>query len=54
MLAYKVQISGTGIPYQFLLMLPYVMTLIIMIFTYSRARVPAFLGQNYDREKRTL
>jgi len=53
-LAYKVQIGGTGIPYQFLLMLPYVMTLIIMIFTYSRARVPAFLGQNYDREKRTL
>jgi general nucleoside transport system permease protein len=52
--AYKVQIGGTGIPYQFLLMLPYVMTIIIMIFTYGKARVPAFLGQNYDREKRTL
>ena len=53
-LAYKVQISGTGIPYQFLLMLPYVATIVVMVFTFGKARVPAFLGQNYDREKRAL
>jgi simple sugar transport system permease protein len=48
------QVSGSAIPYQFLLMLPYVATIIVMIFTFGRARVPAFLGQNYDRERRTL
>ena len=53
-LAYRVQVAGVGIPYQFLLMLPYVATILIMVFTFGRARVPAFLGQNYDRERRTL
>jgi simple sugar transport system permease protein len=43
-----------GIPYQFLLMLPYIATILIMVFTFGRARVPAFLGQNYDRERRAL
>ena len=53
-LSFRVQVSGGGIPYQFLLMLPYVATLLVMMFAFRRARVPAFLGQNYDREKRTL
>jgi len=53
-LAYRVQVAGVGIPYQFLLMLPYIATILIMVFTFGRARVPAFLGQNYDRERRTL
>jgi general nucleoside transport system permease protein len=53
-LAYNVQVGGVGIPYQVLLMLPYVFTILVMIFTFRRARVPAFLGKNYDREKRAL
>jgi general nucleoside transport system permease protein len=51
-LAYRVQVGGIGIPYQFLLMLPFIATILVMMFTFRRARVPAFLGQNYDREKR--
>ncbi len=53
-LSYKVQVSGIGIPYQFLLMLPYVATILVMIFTFRRSTVPGFLGQNYDRERRSL
>lgn len=53
-LALRAQISGSGIPYQFLLTLPYVTTILVMIFAFRWARVPAFLGLNYDREKRTL
>lgn len=53
-LSYRMQVGGSLIPYQFLLMLPYVATIIVMIFTFGKARVPAFLGQNYDRERRTL
>lgn len=53
-LSYKVQVSGSGIPYQFLLMLPYLATILVMIFTFKRSTIPGFLGQNYDREKRSL
>lgn len=53
-LAYRVQVVGTGIPYQFLLMLPYLATIVVMVFSFRRSRVPAFLGQNYDRERRAL
>ena len=51
-LATRVQVGGSGIPYQFLLMLPYLATILVMMFTFRRSRVPAFLGMNYDREKR--
>jgi ABC-type uncharacterized transport system permease subunit len=53
-LALRVQIGGIGVPYQFLLMLPYVATIFVMIFAFKWVRAPAFLGQNYDRERRTL
>jgi ABC-type uncharacterized transport system permease subunit len=53
-LALRVQIGGFGIPYQFLLMLPYIATILVMIFALKWVRVPAFLGQNYDRERKTL
>lgn len=53
-LGLKFQIGGFGIPYQFLLMLPYIATILVMMFAFRLVRVPAFLGQNYDREKRTL
>jgi len=53
-LALRVQIGAFGVPYQFLLTLPYIATILVMIFASRRLRPPAFLGQNYDRERRTL
>lgn len=53
-LALRVQIGGFGIPYQFLLTLPYIATILVMMFAFRWVRAPAFLGQNYDRERRTL
>jgi simple sugar transport system permease protein len=53
-LALRVQVARVGVPYQFLLTLPYVATILIMILASRWIRAPAFLGQNYDREKRTL
>lgn len=53
-LAYQAQVGGIAIPFQFLLMLPFLATLVVMMVSFRRARVPAFLGQNYDREKRSL
>jgi ABC-type uncharacterized transport system permease subunit len=53
-LALRVQVAGLGVPYQFLLTLPYIATILVMIFASRRLRAPAFLGQNYDRERRTL
>ena len=53
-LASSAQVDGVGIPYQFLLMLPYLATIMIMIFTFRRSRAPAFLGKKYDRGKRIL
>lgn len=52
--AYRVQVLGSVIPYQFLLMLPYLATIVVMMISFGRTRVPAFLGQNYDRERRSL
>lgn len=53
-LSFRMQVGGSLIPYQFLLMLPYIATIIVMVFTFGKAKVPGFLGQNYDRERRTL
>lgn len=52
-LALRVQVAGVGVPHQFVSMLPYVATLLVMMFAFRWARVPAFLGRNYDRESRT-
>lgn len=52
--SYRFQASGVAIPYQYLLMVPYLATILVMIFSFGKTRVPTFLGQNYDREKRTL
>ncbi len=51
-LALRAQVAGIGIPYQFVAMLPFVATMIVMIFAFRWARLPAFLGLNYDRESR--
>ncbi len=53
-LAFRAQVASIGIPYQFLLMLPYIATILVMIPGFRWARVPAFLGKNYDREKRGI
>ncbi|MCO6451494.1 MAG: ABC transporter permease [Caldilineales bacterium] len=52
-LGLRAQLSGLGIPHQFLRMLPYLATIVVMIFAFKGVRPPAFLGQNYDRESRT-
>jgi simple sugar transport system permease protein len=52
-LALRVQVLGARIPHQFLLMLPYIATILVMMRAFRSVRAPAFLGQNYDREKRT-
>lgn len=51
-LALRAQVADIAIPHQFVLMLPYVATLVVMIFAFRWARQPAFLGKNYDRESR--
>jgi simple sugar transport system permease protein len=53
-LAFRFQVGGSFIPYQILIMLPYIATIVVMIFSFGKAKPPAFLGQNYDRERRTL
>lgn len=52
--ALRAQVFGGGIPHQALLTLPYLATLLIMVFGSRWVRVPSFLGQNYDREKRSV
>jgi len=53
-LAFRVQVIGSFLPYQFLQMLPYLATILVMVFTFKKSRVPGFLGKNYDREMRSL
>lgn len=52
-LALRAQILG-NVPHQALLTIPFVVTLLIMMFGSRWVRVPGFLGQNYDREKRSI
>lgn len=51
--ALRAEVSGIDIPSQVLLVVPYIATLIVMVFALRWARVPEFLGKNYDRESRT-
>lgn len=53
-LALRSQVAGIGIPHQFVAMLPFVATLLVMVFAFRWAKVPAFLGLNYDRESRLV
>lgn len=53
-IALRVQVLGQGIPHQFLLTLPYLATLLIMVFGTKWSRIPRYLGSNYDREKRSV
>jgi len=49
-LIYQLQAMEVAIPYQFLLMMPFIVTLFILIWVYKRAEVPQALGKAYDRE----
>lgn len=51
-LALRAQVAGIGVPHQFISMLPFVATLLVMVFAMRWVRIPAFLGRNYDRESR--
>lgn len=51
-LAQRAQVTGIGIPHQFVSMLPYLATLLVMVIASRWVRVPQFLGRNYDRESR--
>jgi ABC-type uncharacterized transport system permease subunit len=53
-IALRAQIFGGDIPHQLLLTLPFIATLLVMTFGAKWARLPAFLGQNYDRESRSV
>lgn len=47
----RLQAIGAAVPYQFMLMAPYLLTIVILIITGKRATQPAALGVPYDREK---
>jgi len=52
-IALRAEVGNIALPSQALAVLPYVATLLVMIFAFRWARVPEFLGRNYDRESRT-
>ena len=47
----RLQAAGVNMPYQLMLMLPYLFTIIVMVITSKRSHSPAALGQDYEREK---
>ncbi len=47
---YRLQATGTAIPYQFLLMLPYVLTILALCGFVGKSQVPAASGQPYSKE----
>ena len=49
-LQFHLQALGLRIPYQFVLMLPYVLTLFALVFLGTRTSAPAALGEPYTRE----
>lgn len=49
-LQFQFQALGSGIPYQIFLMLPYVLTLLVLIFARGGVQAPAELGKAYRRE----
>lgn len=49
-LQFRIQAIGVNIPYQFMLMLPYVLTLVVLVIFMARTRGPAAIGVPYQRE----
>ena len=48
----RMQAYGINIPYQFLLMLPYVLTIVSMVLFGRGVRAPKALGTVYEKEGR--
>lgn len=46
----RLQAIGVNVSYHFMLMLPYALTIIVMVITAKRSKSPAALGQDYERE----
>jgi len=52
-LQYRIQALGSAdIPYEFLLMLPYILTLVVLLRGSARSEAPAQLGIPYDKDDR--
>ena len=51
-LQFRLQARGMGIPYPVFLMLPYVLTLAVLVVAAGRTAAPADLGRPYQRESR--
>lgn len=49
----RLQAMGFQIPYQFLVMLPYALTVIVLIFSVGRGIVPTVLNQPFVRERKS-
>lgn len=49
-MVYWLQAQRIAVPYQFLLMLPFIITLLILIYTSRKLEMPLSLGKHYDRE----
>jgi general nucleoside transport system permease protein len=47
----RIQTIGANIPYQFAVMIPYLLTILAIIFAVGRAAWPAGYGQSYSREE---
>jgi simple sugar transport system permease protein len=46
----RLQAIGLSVPYQLMLMLPYALTIVVMVLTSGKSESPAALGQDYERE----
>ena len=51
-LQFRVQTLGIGIPSQVFIMFPYVITVIVLLFSIGKTREPAALGQPFIRSRR--
>jgi ABC-type uncharacterized transport system permease subunit len=47
----RAQLLPIGVPHQFLIMLPYVLTIIVLAVSATRSGAPAALGVPYDKER---
>ena len=51
-LQFRAQTMGIGIPSQVFIMFPYVATVLVLLFSFGRARDPAALGRPFERGRR--
>jgi simple sugar transport system permease protein len=51
-LQFRLAMGTKAIPPQFLLMLPYLLAMVVLVWIYRGAKAPAALAVAYDREAR--